>query len=100
MTETHTIATELAAKGIALRPIGADDLGFLCRVYASTREEELAVTDWGAAQKQAFLTAQFNAQHAYYQEHYPQAAFLLILQDGQPIGRLYLDRWPDQLRIV
>jgi GNAT superfamily N-acetyltransferase len=51
-------------------------------------------------QKQAFLTAQFEAQHAYYQEHYPQAAFLAVLHEGQPIGRLYLDRWPDQLRIV
>lgn len=100
MTDIHTIATMLAAKGIGLRPIAANDMGFLCRVYTSTRMEELAVTDWGAVQKEAFLMAQFEAQHAYYQEHYPGAAFLVILREGQPIGRLYLDRWPEELRIV
>ena len=100
MTDMQTIATSLAAHAITLRPIGADDMAFLCRVYASTREEELAVTDWSSAQKEAFLAMQFNAQHAYYQENYPGAAFQVILLDGQPIGRLYLDRWPGELRIV
>ena len=100
MTDMRTIAASLAAHAITLRPIGADDLAFLCRVYASTREEELAVTDWSAVQKEAFLAMQFNAQHAYYQENYPGAAFQVILLDGQPIGRLYLDRWPGELRIV
>jgi GNAT superfamily N-acetyltransferase len=100
MTEIQTIATALAAQGISLRPIGADDMGFLCRVYISTREEELAITDWSAVQKEAFLMMQFKAQHAYYQEHYPGAAFQVILREGQPIGRLYLDRWSTELRIV
>src|SRR5258706_5171228 len=100
MTEMQTIATDLAVQGITFRPIGADDMGFLYQVYASTREEELAVTGWSAVQKEAFLIMQFNAQHTYYQEHYPRAAFLVILRDWQPIGRLYLDRWTDQLRII
>jgi GNAT superfamily N-acetyltransferase len=100
MTDMRTIAASLAAHAITLRPISADDMAFLCRVYASTREEELAVTDWSAAQKETFLVMQFNAQHAYYQENYPGAAFQVIMLDGQPIGRLYLDRWPGELRIV
>ena len=100
MTEMQTIAAELAAQGITFRPIGAADMGFLYQVYASTREEELAVTGWSAVQKEAFLMMQFNAQHSYYQEHYPRAAFLVILREGQPIGRLYLDGWADELRII
>jgi len=100
MTETQTIAAQLAAQGLSFRPINADDRGFLYDVYASSREEELAVTGWDAAQKQAFLTMQFNAQHTYYQEHYPQAAFLVILRAGQGIGRLYLDRRPEDLGII
>jgi ribosomal protein S18 acetylase RimI-like enzyme len=100
MTEIDTIAAELAVQGISFRPIGADDRSFLYHVYASTREEELAVTGWSAVQKEAFLMMQFKAQHTDYQEHYPQAAFLVILRQGQPIGRLYLDRRLDTLRII
>ena len=43
---------------------------------------------------------QFDAQHAHYQEHYPGAAFDVILVDGQPAGRLYVAREDDEIRIV
>src|SRR5262245_24284233 len=100
MTEMHRIAAALAAQGISFRPINAEDRRFLYDVYASSRDEELAVTGWDAAQKHAFLTMQFNAQHTYYQEHYPQAAFLVVLRAGQGIGRLYLDHQAEELRII
>jgi len=85
---------------ITLRPIGTDDQAFLSRVYASTREEELAPLPWTEAQKESFLRMQFTAQHNYYQEQFPDAAFDVILRDGQPIGRLYVHRRPDELSIV
>ena len=85
---------------ISLRPIEPGDEEFLYRVYASTREAELALVDWDAAQQAAFLRMQFAAQHQYYQEHYTGAAFQLILVDGQPAGRLYVARWQDEIRIV
>ncbi len=87
-------------KAITLRPIEPDDEEFLYRVYAGTREVELAQVDWNAAQKEAFLRMQFTAQHQYYQEHYAGAAFQVILANGRPAGRLYVARWPDELRIV
>ena len=58
-----------AAAGLTFRPIADADLPFLARLYASTRMEELAVTDWSDAQKTAFLQSQFDAQHAHYQKH-------------------------------
>jgi ribosomal protein S18 acetylase RimI-like enzyme len=85
---------------ITLRPITPDDEPFLSRVYASTREEELALTDWDEAQKAAFLQQQFAAQHRYYQENYRQTTFDVILADGQPVGRLYVARWAKEIRIV
>lgn len=100
ITDTQRLVALLAVDGIALQPITADDLPFLYNVYAGTRTEELAQVAWSAEQQKAFLTMQFNAQHSYYQQHYPQAAFLIILRDGCPIGRLYLDQWPNELRIV
>lgn len=88
------------AASVTLRPITPEDAPFLYRVYASTREEELAVVDWTPDQKAAFLQMQFDAQHAYYQQHYAGAAFQLVLVGGEPAGRLYLARWPEELRIV
>jgi ribosomal protein S18 acetylase RimI-like enzyme len=85
---------------ITLRPITPQDENFLCRLYASTREDELAVVPWSAAEREAFLTMQFNAQHKFYQEQFRQAEFQLILLDDEPIGRLYIDRRPDEIRLI
>ena len=86
--------------GVTLRPIAEEDLGFLYRLYASTREEELAVVDWPAEQKEAFLRQQFAAQHAWYQEHYAGASFDVVEMAGRPAGRLYVARWERELRLV
>jgi ribosomal protein S18 acetylase RimI-like enzyme len=83
-----------------LRPITPEDEGLLYRVYASTRQDELAVADWDDGQKEAFLEMQFAAQHAFYMGQFPQAAFQIILLDGEPIGRLYVDRREDEIRII
>jgi GNAT superfamily N-acetyltransferase len=85
---------------LTLRSITSDDLPFLYQVYAGTRTEELAQTNWTDEQKAAFLQQQFAAQHDYYQANYPAARFQIIEQQGTPIGRLYVDRWVDQIRIM
>ncbi|RMF80917.1 MAG: N-acetyltransferase [Chloroflexi bacterium] len=85
---------------ISFRPITDDDMPFLSRLYASTREDELAATPWSADEKAAFLQMQFMAQHTHYHEHYPDASYDLILADGEPIGRLYIDRWEDEIRLM
>ena len=85
---------------ITLRPIEPDDAAFLYRVYASTREAELALVDWDAAQKDAFLRMQFLAQAQHYQANYTDTTYQIILLDGQPVGRLYVARWPGEIRIV
>jgi ribosomal protein S18 acetylase RimI-like enzyme len=81
-----------ADAGLGFRPIAEADLPLLYRVYASTRAEELAPVPWSEAQKAAFLSIQFQAQHTEYQRNYRNAAWLVILRAGEPVGRLYLDR--------
>lgn len=83
-----------------LRPITAADDAFLARVYASSRAEELAITDWSETQKADFCRGQFDAQTAYYTANYPAASFQIIERDGWPVGRLYVDRWEKEIRIV
>ena len=77
-----------------------DDLPFLTEVYASTRDEEMRMAPWSEQEKEAFLRSQFDFQHRYYREHYPACEFLIMERAGTRIGRLYVDRWPDQIRIV
>jgi RimJ/RimL family protein N-acetyltransferase len=85
---------------IQLRPIAATDEPFLFVLYASTRAEELAPVPWTEEQKRAFLEMQFRAQTIHYRTHYSSAQFLVIEDGGEPIGRLYLHRQPDDIRIV
>src|SRR3954447_13285854 len=92
--------TRAAAAGLHFRPITDADLPFLARLYASTRTEELAVTDWSTAQKAAFLQSQFDAQHAHYQKYYAGSDFLVITRGAEDVGRLYLARWSAEHRIV
>lgn len=85
---------------LGFRPIADADQAFLAAVYASTRAQELAQVDWSEAQKAAFLSMQFSAQHQHYQAHYTDADFFVVLWDGQACGRFYLARWPGELRVV
>lgn len=86
---------------ITLRPIAPDDMDFLLRVYRSTREEELSmIVDWSEEMKAAFVLQQFQAQHAWYQEHYVGASFDIMLVDGVPAGRLYVHRREREIRLV
>ena len=75
-----------------LRPANRDDAELLFRIYASTREAELAVAAWDASVKEAFLRMQFAAQDASYRGTFPAASFDLIVSGAEVLGRLYVDR--------
>lgn len=87
-------------KSLRLRPITPTDEEFLARVYASSRAEELANTGWSEQLKADFCRSQFDAQRDYYAANYPGASFQIIERDGWPVGRLYVDRWEKEIRIV
>lgn len=76
------------------------DLPFLARLYASTREAELAPVPWPEEAKQAFLADQFARQHEHYQRHYAGADFLIIERAGEPVGRVYVYRSPGEIRLM
>ena len=87
-------------RAVELRPVGPGDEELLRRVYASTREQELAVVPWDDPTKDAFLRAQFDAQDRWYREHYAGASYGVVLIDGEPGGRLYVHRGEHEIRIV
>ncbi|HYA37229.1 MAG TPA: GNAT family N-acetyltransferase [Candidatus Methylomirabilis sp.] len=88
------------ASAVTLRPVRPEDMEFLFRVYASTRDDEMTLLDWSSAEKQTFLRMQFHAQHQYYHAQFRDARFDVIERDAQPVGRLYVDRRADTINII
>jgi ribosomal protein S18 acetylase RimI-like enzyme len=72
----------------------------LRHLYGTTREEEMRIVPWAPEQKAAFLDMQFMAQKQHYEQFYPACDFLVIEMEGQAIGRLYVDRGEDDIRIT
>ena len=92
--------TRAAAAGLSFRPAADADLPFLFQVYASTRVEELAPLLWTDAQKAAFLSQQFRAQHTDYRRNYSDADWLVVLRASGGAGRLYVDRDAREHRVI
>ncbi len=94
----QNIRTEIKT---TLRPICENDLPFLATLYATTRQDEMALlNEWNEQQKRAFLQSQFDAQHKFYTQQFSSAQFDIIQLQNKAIGRLYVDRRKDEIRII
>lgn len=101
MTVTVSDRGDRVSRGaITLRPATAADYHFMRLLYGATREEEMQRFPFDEFQKKEFLDQQFGAQYQHYQLHYPTCERNIIEKDGKPIGRLWLDEWRDQIRLV
>jgi GNAT superfamily N-acetyltransferase len=85
---------------VSFREVAQDDEPFLRVLYASTREDEMVLVGWTGEKKEHFLDAQFEAQQRHYQVHFPTADHLVIEQHGSAVGRFYVDRREDELRLI
>ena len=100
MAPDRSAAPRVTADRISLRPESAEDDDFLRALYASTRAHEMAVAGWTAAQQDVFLRSQFDLQRHHYRAHYPGATFDIILLDAVPVGRIYVHRAHDEIRLI
>jgi len=85
---------------ITLRDALPEDEPFLFEVYSSTRAQEMALVPWDDEQRKSFLAMQFNAQHSHYREQYPNASYSLICREDLRVGRFYVLREKDGIRIL
>nr|WP_216295681.1 N-acetyltransferase [Delftia acidovorans]MCA1071694.1 hypothetical protein [Delftia acidovorans] len=85
---------------LVLKPIDAGDEAALIAIFASTREQERERFGWPEDQWDAFIRQQFIAQHTQYSTAYANPSFDLVLRDGEIAGRLYVDRSPQEVRVV
>ena len=84
---------------IKLRDIKEQDELLLFGFYVSTRTDVHAA-NFSDAEKEEFLRMQFKAQSTHYQSHFPDASFQIILLDEEPVGRFYVDRAPELIKVL
>jgi ribosomal protein S18 acetylase RimI-like enzyme len=89
-----------ANNDVILRPATDADYDFMRNLYAATRAEEMERFPFDETQKRVFLDQQFAAQFEHYGIHYPTCERNIIERNGAPIGRIWIDEWRDQIRIV
>ena len=76
------------------------DQDFLIELFQSTRPDIMAVEHLPLAQREELILTQFRAQSTDYQMRFPKAEKGIICYGNQPIGRLYLNRQSDEVRLV
>ena len=92
--------SRMNATQVSLRPATDADYAFMRELYGATRAEEMERFPFDEAQRRVFLDQQFAAQFEHYGIHYPTCERNIIERDGTPIGRLWIDEWRDQIRLV
>ena len=90
----------MANNSLTMRPVRSGDEDFLFEVYASTRAEELAQVPWDSTQRENFLKMQFAAQQQDYKRCFPDGDHQVLLLEDRPIGRLYVARGDEEIRIL
>lgn len=89
-----------AAESLVTRQAARSDEPFLRDLYACVRWPELVDVPWSATEKRAFCDMQFTLQDRYYRDQFPQAEWLIVLECGVSVGRIYIARASDEIRIL
>ncbi len=101
VTSIHPPLVAMPAIGpIALRPSTPADESFLFTAYIASRDDEMAQVGWAAVTKTAFLHSQFIAQQQHYLAHYDNATRYVVQLGAQPVGVMWIARWPTEIRLM
>lgn len=82
-----------------MRPVQRADEPLLLELYASTRDD-VAHAPFTDEQRREFIRMQFEAQRTDYQNRFPNAEHSIVLVDGEAGGRIWIDRRPDEIRLL
>lgn len=86
---------------LSLRAAQSYDYELQFQLYAGIRAQEMALmTEWNAAQREAFLRFQHKAQQRRYRQRYPHARYDIVCRCEQGIGRLFVDARDDVLELI
>lgn len=90
----------LRQQGFGLRAAEQRDIGFMRALYASLREDEMALVAWSEGMREPFLDSQFALQHHHFTAHFAQAEFLVLEHGAHPVGRFYVLRAGQRWSII
>jgi ribosomal protein S18 acetylase RimI-like enzyme len=82
------------------RPVTAADEPFLRCLYAASRADQMRETGWSPSRCRAYLDEQFDFQQRHFVARHPEALFLLLVLEGQPIGRLSWHGTPGRATLI
>lgn len=85
---------------VSSRRLCPEDMAFLLSVFASTRSLELDVLAAEGQGPEAFVRMQFDAQSRHYKTSYPGAEHSVVLVNGEPAGRVVVDRSGAEILVV
>ena len=85
---------------ITFKDVEDRDQEFIEKVYRSTRERELYLTNWPEEQKRSFIIMQSMAQLADYKRNYKDSSHQVIYYKKKPAGRLYLWETAREIQII
>ena len=91
---------EISTGKIILRPAAEGDDDFLTQVYASTRQEEMALWAWNPIQQKAFIQMQYDARRRGYAAAHPSAETSIILHGEAPAGSMIVFRGAGEIRLL
>jgi len=92
--------TKAAPEAIEFRPVRENDEALLLRIYAGTREAERGAAVWTDEEWKEFVRMQFEAQRRHYSTHFPSAAHSIVLHHGEPVGRIWVHRPSEEIRLL
>lgn len=98
MTDTIDIPCPLGR--LTLRPESADDRDFRYRLFCDSRLPEWYQVDLPAQVRKQLMQQQFHAQTVSYRQEFPHGRFDIVELDGEPIGRIVVDRPSTMIYIV
>ena len=90
----------MGSTGYTLRPATADDEAFLYALFASARPDAPLLASWPEAEREQFLRSQFTLQARHYTTHFPDAEHAIVLVDGAPVGRSWVDWRETEARVL
>jgi len=85
---------------LTLRPERADDRPFRYGLFCQSRPPEWDMVQLDPQVRDELMRHQFEAQTMGYRTQFPQARFDIIELDGEPIGRIVVDRPSDMVHLV
>jgi len=91
---------KVSRAAIALTPVTSADQDFLLRLYQSSRGDDLRELGWSEDRIDQFLAMQHEAQRNFLAADYPNIVDQIVSLDGQPAGRLAVERRPDEIRLI